>query len=49
MGRISYFASIDHGLTSLYRMVRNLREEDNGKMKIMAYLSMDEPKRTNKK
>lgn len=26
MGKISYFASIDHGLTSLYRMVRNIRE-----------------------
>lgn len=26
MGKISYLASIDHGLTSLYRIVRNLRE-----------------------
>lgn len=40
MGKISYLASIDHGLTSLYRMVRNLREEDKGKWKAVSYLSL---------
>lgn len=41
MGKLSYLSTIDHGLTSLYRIVRKIRQEDDGKHRAVLYLSME--------
>ena len=38
-GKISYMGTIDHGLTSLLRVARNVGEEDFGKSRAVLFLS----------
>ena len=37
-GKISYMATIDHGLTSLLRAARNVVSEDLGKSRVVLFL-----------